>query len=80
MTSAAGVTASRGPKSMTFTLKIETSNAAFYEPGAELARILKELSERAADLNHVYDDRGALRDVNGNTVGTWTYKAEKEAA
>ncbi len=62
-----------------FTLKIETGNAAFAErAGEEIARILKNLAHDAAPGLGELPDRGALRDVNGNTVGTWRYTPERE--
>lgn len=64
-----------------FTLKIETMNAAFAEdPGAELARILRGIADRARDLGPPLGDRGAIHDANGNTVGTWRYIHEEDAA
>ncbi len=55
-------------------IKIDMSNAAFGDmPGTELARILRELATYIIE-----DDMGpmepgvvALRDINGNTVGTF---------
>lgn len=58
-----------------FTLKIETGNAAFENP-QEVARILKNLAHDAASELRDMADRGALRDANGNTVGTWRYVPE----
>lgn len=64
----------------TFTLTIDTDNAAFGEDGrptAEIKRILKRLvvSDTLNDLS-TSDKRyganeGKLRDGNGNTVGTF---------
>ena len=60
----------------TFTLTIETG-AAFDEisNGAafEIARILRDLSQRieAGDLND--EETGRLRDEYGNTVGRWSF-------
>ena len=59
-----------------FTLKIETDNAAFEDElrGPELARILRAVADRLADLGSL-EDRGALYDSNGNNVGNWTLRA-----
>lgn len=51
------------------TIDIDTSNEAFdVDPMGELARILRKLADDV--LARGTDDRLALRDVNGNTVGT----------
>jgi len=56
---------------MGFTLKIETTNAAFEDCAAgEIARNLGELAEFLDDVQP--GDRGNLHDTNGNTVGTWS--------
>jgi hypothetical protein len=52
-----------------FTLRIETDHAAFEEPGAELARILRGLADKLEDTPGA--GTGNLRDVNGNQVGCW---------
>ena len=54
-----------------FTLKIETSNAAFSgEAGAyECARILRAL---AAQITDSTDGSGRIRDINGNVCGSWS--------
>jgi hypothetical protein len=62
-----------------FTLKIETSNAAFADdPCGEVARILRELAldlevgllnEERLEAGLL--DEGSVRDLNGNKVGTW---------
>jgi hypothetical protein len=62
---------------MTLTVTIRADNAAFDEPGPELARILREIAdtvEHRADIHgsHCYD-------VNGNHVGTWKFEADKPA-
>jgi len=59
-----------------FTLSIDCDNAAFGEDKArEVSRILFEL---AASISPglMDDDDGKLRDVNGNTVGRWSYDGE----
>jgi hypothetical protein len=60
---------------MDVTIRINCDNAAFEElPGAEVARILRRLSEfmefAAIDPGDKYD----LRDLNGNKVGTCEVK------
>ena len=59
-----------------FTPKIETASAAFEDP-QEIARILKNLAHDAANELRDLPDRGALRDINGNTAGTWRYTPEE---
>ena len=57
-----------------FTLTIETENAAFADdPGAEVARILRE----AADTVETSGDFTVyLNDINGNRVGSFTLETE----
>ena len=63
----------------TFSLKIETDNAAFEnDTGREIARILWKLAryienEPLRGLDH---NSGKLHDINGNTVGEWRYEEE----
>ena len=56
---------------MKATIKIEMDNAAFEEPGPELARILRDLANavETSELADPYDRNVKLRDINGNTVG-----------
>lgn len=62
---------------MRFELHIGTSNGAFHDdddadtphPEPELARILRELSDRVADVRLVPEEPIRLFDVNGNRVG-----------
>lgn len=58
-----------------FTLTIDTDNAAFDDdPGAEVARILRSVADRVdADLGPGPLLGGAARDVNGKTVGRWSF-------
>lgn len=52
---------------------INTDNAAFAENGgAELARILRGLAEDVETSDIRYMEGQRLRDINGNTVGTFT--------
>lgn len=60
---------------MSFSLIIETDNAAFEELNApvEIARILRVVAGKfEAD---VYQPGGVLTDINGNTVGHYIYSA-----
>lgn len=55
---------------MQFTLTVDMDNDAFDRDGAELRRILLKVAKRLEDFDG-RADRGAVMDVNGNTVGTW---------
>lgn len=47
---------------------IDCDNAAFEEePASELARCLRAVADAVADG----DTSGSVRDINGNTVGSW---------
>jgi len=65
-----------------FRIEIETTNAAFEDaPEDEITRILRDLADYIAQWSlqsgrQVY--QGVLRDINGNTVGTWQYTPEEE--
>lgn len=52
-----------------FTLKISTANEAFDQLGPEVARILRELADKVETSTALVS--GNLRDINGNTVGSW---------
>ncbi len=58
-----------------FTLKLKCDNAAFTddEPMQEIGRILAVLG--ASMRNDLAEPTGKLRDVNGNTVGEYEYRA-----
>lgn len=59
---------------MAFILWLDTSNSAFDDPTAEIARILREVAaeiEEFATDDHFSLD---LRDMNGNTVGFFEYR------
>lgn len=70
-----------------FTVEFSCDNAAFSDEeggaGAEVARILRLLSEGARDgfmgggaWYHVEPGtEGRIRDVNGNTIGKWEWTA-----
>lgn len=53
-----------------FKIDLETDNAAFIEagPGAEVARILRQIA-RCAEEGQT---EGIARDFNGNKVGSWS--------
>lgn len=61
-----------------FNLSIDMDNAAFDpdlldgSPNAEVARILRDLADRLDSDEGSMAAQGSVRDVNGNTVGTWT--------
>ena len=64
---------------MKFTLSINCDNAAFEDnPASEIEHILCDVARQIhdSDVANKREDRGALRDSNGNTVGTWRYVAE----
>lgn len=58
-----------------FSMEIESGNAAFTEdaPG-EVCRILEHV-KTAVELNAC---GGVLHDINGNSVGTWSFDNETE--
>ncbi len=59
---------------MKIKIDIDTSNAAFDDDngGAEAARILRDLADRLEGSGVLArSDTKILRDVNGNTVGTY---------
>ncbi len=52
-----------------FTLTIDTDNAAFeHGPRQEVGRILREVAQSLK----AGDTEGRIRDVNGNTVGSFS--------
>jgi hypothetical protein len=56
-----------------FALTINCTNAAFDDdPRPEIARILRELADRLDGGI----TQGGVHDVNGNTVGTFTFATE----
>jgi hypothetical protein len=58
----------------TFRLQIKCDNEAFSDdPGAELARLLREV---ANEIEEGYQG-GGLNDVNGNRVGSYTLTGGK---
>ena len=70
---------------MKLTLTLNTDNAAF-EDGSEVSRILHNLAHSLASLGHydnllqAYNEEGEqkLRDINGNTCGTWSITNEEQ--
>ena len=64
---------SRTMEATELTIRIELGNAAFEEPGPEIARILTKLAETLSDFSKERDSHDyplTLRDANGNYVGT----------
>lgn len=62
-----------------FSLKIETSNAAFTDdPAAEIARALREVADKIEGAGGRFYS-APVRDVNGNRVGRIEFDAEQEA-
>ena len=54
---------------MKFTLTLTCDNAAFEDrPSEEIARILRAAASRIEATDEL---RGSLRDINGNTVGSY---------
>lgn len=61
-----------------FTLTINTANDAFaVQPEFEVAAILKKLADRLED-GCASTEEGRLLDVNGNTVGSYTFTEDNE--
>jgi hypothetical protein len=56
---------------MNATIKVKMDNAAFEEPAAELARILRDIAERIEGGEVM---AFTLFDVNGNNVGVFQVK------
>lgn len=63
-----------------FKVEFDTDNDAFgVTPEAEIARILRKLADRVEygasfdDNGRPVADRGAVLDVNGNSVGRWMF-------
>jgi hypothetical protein len=70
---------------MNFELNIRCDNAAFDEdPTGELARILANLAAKISDDRMGgcgkpgMTDDGKVRDINGNSVGTWEWDGALE--
>jgi hypothetical protein len=59
---------------MNATIKVNMDNAAFEEPAAELARILRDIAERIEGGELM---AFSLRDANGNNVGTFQVKGSR---
>lgn len=52
-----------------FKITLNTANAAFEDKAAETARILRDIAQRVAEG----DQHGNVRDINGNTIGSWSF-------
>ncbi len=59
----------------TFTLKIDTDNAAFEFPEGEVARILRHVANLVENGGY---REGPLLDVSGNRVGEYRFEEEQE--
>lgn len=60
----------------TFTLTIDTDNAAFDNP-YELPRLIAQVAEDVADMDNdglLASHTRSVLDVNGNRVGSWAIK------
>lgn len=56
----------------TFTLKFKCDNASFdLEPGAEIARILRDIAEQVESERTIGEIAGRATDINGNGVGEY---------
>ena len=58
---------------MAFVLRFKTDNAAFDEPEAECARILRAIADKLENGRVA----GKCQDVNGNSVGLWSLNGAK---
>jgi len=58
---------------VTFTLKIESGNDAMRTPSDVALVLMKEVAPRLVELDGIapLNERGAIHDLNGNTVGAW---------
>ena len=62
------------------TIKLETDNEAMQEAG-EIARILRELADKISNetlLDDIEYHPLAIKDINGNSVGTIDFESEEE--
>lgn len=60
---------------MKMTMSIEMTNDAFHDPGPELARILKDMTDSI--INQGTKDR-IIRDINGNSVGSMKFEENEK--
>ena len=56
---------------MRFTLEIQLGNDAV-QTSADIAEILRRVSSQVS----IADETDTIRDINGNTVGRWTFVEE----
>ena len=61
-----------------FKLQIDCGNDAFSDTALEVARIIEELAGRLRHAPSRDAESGALRDVNGNTVGRFEFTGETD--
>lgn len=66
---------------MIFRLEIDTSNDAFdgsmWDVAIELRRLVNKAVDDFYPASAFVPNGGALLDVNGNTVGSWTYTPKR---
>ena len=60
---------------MKITIEFWTDNAAF-DPGPEIAHILRRLADRVEHMGLAALPNGPLQDTNGNTIGRLTISGE----
>lgn len=63
---------------MRFVLEIELGNDAMTDP-PHVGDALVSLGNRLRDISGAFgpEEEGTLRDINGNTVGSWAIESEK---
>jgi len=59
----------------TFTVAIELGNDAMQEPNEVADALYRVARKLENDGNWAYVDEGTIRDINGNTVGSWKLEA-----
>ena len=60
-----------------FRVVIDTDNAAFEDAhGHEVARILHEIADGVDSVEWRPPAGGVFHDINGNTVGSWSWLSE----
>lgn len=60
-----------------FTMNVDTGNAAFDDPAAELARILRQTADKIERGDYYPGHSVTVLDVNGNDVGRWKIGADR---
>lgn len=57
-------------------------NAAFENPGAEAARIVREIADKLEGFTFSKPNAGVIypvRDINGNRIGSYSYERDDES-